>query len=140
MPWNAGDHTVDGSSDPTATAAALAYAPLYMLLQAKRWLLTPFAVSLLGASATVDLRTNAFVVQAGVMVPIVNGEAAGVTSVSVAVNLGRDLRAPRGATALYPGGASSPLVLQPGPWGPQSYSFSDVPLVRGCVVILLECQ
>jgi hypothetical protein len=138
VPWEAGDHTVDAATDPAATAAALAYAPLYSLLVAKRWVLAPFAVELTSASAAADLWVNIFTVAAGVMVPVVHGVAAGVTTVSLAVNLGDDAPSAASAAALYPGGHEAPLALVPGRRGPRSYVFDDVPLERGCVVVLLR--
>ena len=135
VPWSLSDHGAvpNDCFNPDPTPVYLAYAPLYSLLVRKRWLLTPGAVVLGEASA--GLWANAFDVEAGLLLPVVDVTGTGATTVSLTTNAGGGRGSLSGAYALHPGGLNTSMAFRTITEG--VYAIDDVPLLRGTVVLQL---
>lgn len=146
VPWELADHAIvpkDGKHpDPTPTF--LDYAPLYTLLEDKRWLLSHRAVVLDAAALAAGLWANAYVTSVGLLLPIADGEGKGVPSqpVSLSFSVGAAFgSAPRvrGAWALYPGGGN--VSVTPVPLADNATWYLSASLgTRGCVVVQVQFE
>ena len=146
VPWEIADHAIvpnDGHhGDPTPLF--LDYAPLYTLLDDKRWLLAPRAVVLDAAALSAGLWANAYTTAAGLLLPIADGGGRGTPSqpVTLSFHVGTAFgSAPRvrGAWALYPGGGNVSATPAPAA-APATWTLTVGLGSRGAVVVQVRFE